>query len=251
MKKLIVPIIVTFSAITALWYNGPIGQEQTYHNFADQRCICSIHNAFDVLSNIPFALVGLLGLATAIVRLRGSSDPSRFAYITFFIGVILTCFGSFYYHLSPTDNTLVWDRLAMTIAFMPLLSIIVSEQIGRLLGKQLLIPLLLCGVGSIWYWQQTGDLRPYVLVQAIPLVLTIIFVIIYRARAGFRLNMSLLITGYIISKIMESFDKELFTLTNETISGHTLKHLVAAAAIFFMVRAVPHREDPQSVETSQ
>lgn len=41
----------------------PIPQPLSYHNFADTRRLLGIPRAFDVLSNLPFLIVGLLGMA--------------------------------------------------------------------------------------------------------------------------------------------------------------------------------------------
>ncbi len=46
--------------------------------------------------------------------------------------------GSGYYHLSPSNATLVWDRIPMSIAIMALLSIVIGEYMSIRLGAILL-----------------------------------------------------------------------------------------------------------------
>ena len=49
---------ISSAAAGAVFLLPPIPQDPSYHNFADQRRLAGIANALDVLSNIPFALVG-------------------------------------------------------------------------------------------------------------------------------------------------------------------------------------------------
>src|SRR5580704_2712437 len=101
-----------------------IPQPQSYHMFADQRSFLGIPNFGDVVSNVPFAIFGLWGLA---FLMRSSSEQlsehfldsrERWFYLIIFTGLLLTAFGSSYYHLAPSNARLVWDRLPMTIVFM-------------------------------------------------------------------------------------------------------------------------------------
>ena len=49
----------------ALGLHGPIAQWASYHAFADARAWLGLPNAQNVLSNLPFALLGLWGRADA------------------------------------------------------------------------------------------------------------------------------------------------------------------------------------------
>src|ERR1043166_4116744 len=74
----------------------PIPQSQIYHGFADQQTLLGIPNFWNVVSNLPFLLVGALGLMNANVRRELSAS-------VFFLGVLLTGFSSSYYHWQPND----------------------------------------------------------------------------------------------------------------------------------------------------
>ena len=91
----------------------PIPQDQEYHHFADTRFVLGIPNFWNVVSNFPFLVVGAVGLARCRV------DATTTAM---FIGIFLTGLGSSYYHWEPNDQTLFWDRLPMTVAFMAILA---------------------------------------------------------------------------------------------------------------------------------
>src|SRR3954465_9137722 len=152
----------------------PIAQPENYHNFADAQTFFGIPRAWDVLSNLGFLVVGVIGLCYLFSRV---SDPAfldqreRWPYAVLFAGVLLTCFGSGYYHLAPDDARLVWDRLPMTLGFMGLVSAIIAERVSVRMALALLGPLLALGVGSVVCWRLSGDLRLYGLVQFYPALL--------------------------------------------------------------------------------
>ena len=123
----------------------PIAQNLAYHSFADTRPLLGIPNFGDVASNLPFLLVGVLGLRLC---LRMKSDAVRQAWIALFGGITLVSIGSSYYHWDPTNDTLVWDRLPMTIAFMGLFVALLSENVDRRLARVLLVPALAFGLAA-------------------------------------------------------------------------------------------------------
>ena len=209
-------ILTAVLALGTILTQGPIPQDVSYHLFVDTREIWSVPNFWNVVTNIPFAIVGLLGL----YKLRtpgklGILDETGTAYTLLFFGAFLVSFGSSYYHLAPDNQTLVWDRLPMTIAFMALFSIIISEFISLRSGKALLLPLILAGILSVLYWhlseiQGAGDLRFYALVQFYPML------------------------ANIVAKLFEHFDAEVYDLLG-FISGHSLKHLTAAMGMYVLL----------------
>ena len=236
--KIILAIIVV--AIIAIFNIDPIAQDPAYHNFADQRRVFNIANFFNVLSNIPFVIIGVMGIKlVALRKTTGGLAELQTMYLTFFIGVLLTGFGSAYYHYQPGNQTLLWDRLPMTIAFMALFSAIVGEYISTQLAWKLFFPLLTLGIISVVYWHVTelnghGDLRPYVLVQFLPIVLIPLILWLFESKLDNDNYIWGIIGVYAISKLMELFDAQFYSLMG-SVSGHSLKHLTAAfgALIFY------------------
>lgn len=238
---------ICVSAILGMAFVPPIPQDILYHNFADQRGGWGLPNLGDVLSNLPFVIVGLAGLWF----LRGGVAAGGLAgllvhYRIFFVGVFFTGIGSAYYHWMPDNQTLVWDRLPMTIAFMAFFSALVGESLSLRAGQRLLWPLLALGLLSVGYWHFTeqagrGDLRPYALVQFLPILLTPYILLAFPS--SFRSNRALwyLIGFYLLAKILEATDYFWFGL-GEVISGHSLKHLSAALATYWMLHALKHRK---------
>jgi hypothetical protein len=202
----------------------PLGQDPDYHLFADRRVILGIPNFLNVSSNIAFLIVGVTGAAFIVGRVA----TLRIPWLTFFLGVAIVSAGSGYYHASPNDETLVWDRLPMTVAFMGLFAAILGEYVDERLGKILLVPAVLLGLFSVLYWRWFGDLRFYVWIQLIPLLTVTAVMILFRSRYSHGWVLLLAVVLYGFAKIAEAYDGEIFSLTRQLFSGHTLKHLLAA-----------------------
>lgn len=189
----------------------PLHQDQSYHSFADRRTLLGIPNFWDVISNLPFLVVGLMGLF--VFR--------DFATRILFLGIFCTAFGSAYYHLRPDDARLFWDRLPMTVAFMSLFALAIKQ-------RGLVVPLVIVGIASIVWWRLTGNLWPYGLVQFGSLAA--LLVIAFRSEPG----LWPVIGFYGLSKVTEYFDKQIYSVF--PLSGHTLKHLLAGVATWYIYR---------------
>ncbi len=235
----------TVLAIAATFSSPPVLQDPAYNHFADQRTFLGIPNLFDVISNVPLFLVGLLGLAFVLRRTAQTSQAAFatehevWSYIALFAGVTLAGFGSAYYHLAPGDNRLVWDRLPMTVIFMSFLAATISERISTRTGLLLLPILLSVGIASIIYWHMTelrgsGDLRVYLDVQyyttaAIPLI-AILFPSRYtRGRIVF-----LVFAVYVFAKVFELLDSAVYSM-GHIVSGHVIKHIIAALGAYLIL----------------
>lgn len=227
-------------ALTVILSLDPIPQDITYHLFVDTREIGSIPNFWNVVTNIPFAIVGLLGLyQTRQPNKLKIIDDTRIAYVLLFFGTLLVGFGSSYYHLEPNNQTLVWDRLPMTIAFMALFSIIISEFIAIRSGKALLLPLVVTGMLSVLYWHVSeirgeGDLRFYALVQFYPMLAIPVMLLCFRSKCSHVRAYWWLLLLYVIAKLFEQADGEVYDMLG-VISGHSLKHLFAALGMFVLL----------------
>ncbi len=226
----------------------PIPQPLSYHQFADQRSWLGIPNFGDVASNLGFALVGLCGL-TFLFQAQPSkatlTAAERWPYALMFAGMLLTAFGSAYYHLAPDNARLVWDRLPMTIVFMSLVSAVIVERISVRAGLWLLPVLLAIGAASVLEWRMSelhahGDLRFYAAVQVYAIVVLLLALLSppkYTRGSDF----TAVVGFYILAKILETADRQVFAL-GHIISGHTLKHLAAAAGGYWILRMLKKRK---------
>lgn len=208
-----------------------IPQDQAYHLFADQRTLLGIANFWNVVSNIPFVMVGAVGLA----RFRDDA-----ATIVLFLGFVLTGIGSAYYHWAPSNGTLFWDRLPMTISFAAIFSLIVQERVGRKVGSILLWPMLAIGIASLLVWLWTDDLRLYFWEQFFPVVALVALFSLYPAKYTHAHYWLIAAGWYALAKLFEFTDYPVYSL-GHLLSGHTLKHLTAAAASFVILRYIELR----------
>jgi len=224
----------------------PIEQDIGYHIFVDQRALLGIPNFWNVISNIPFLLVGIMGLYSIFISQRiVFITELKIAYTLFFLGVSLVAFGSGYYHLWPDNASLVWDRLLMTIAFMALFSILIGEFTSTKLAKFTLWPLVAFGAFSVLYWYSTessgeGDLRFYILVQFLPILVIPLILIFFKPKYTHTSGYWYLLSAYVLAKGLEHFDESINTILF-SLSGHSLKHVVAALGIFFLLKAYNKR----------
>jgi len=236
--KIGILLLITIAGIITAFFIQPIAQDTGYHHFADARSLLSIPNCNNVITNIPFLIIGCIGMFFSVKQIALSL---RINIFIFFLGIFFTGIGSAYYHYNPTNDTLVWDRLPMTISFMAFFSIIISEFISIKAGKRLLFPLLFLGLLSILYWKLTmvqghDDLRFYVLVQFLPMILIPGILLMFKTNDIPKKYFWVILLTYLIAKLFEAGDDLIFT-QGEFVSGHSIKHLVAAIGplIFLIV----------------
>lgn len=237
-----------FACLAALLV-PPVHQDLGYHHFADVRTLGGIPNALNVLSNAPFAIAGAMGLFAIERRTRPTAlndVRERWPFALLFAGVFLTAFGSGYYHLAPDSPRLFWDRLPMTLGFMSLFGIVLRERVSERIGSALVPVLVVLGVASVLYWRLNdgegrGDLRLYALVQFYPLLALPLMLLLFRPRYGGTRELVMCIVFYALAKALEVLDARIFEATNQIVSGHSLKHLSAAVATYFLVRMAERR----------
>lgn len=252
MKRSLIhlPLLVTVVLCALLLARGPIAQMPGYHQFADQSLLAGIPHFADVLSNLGFALVAAWGVPR-LWPMQGvpALDAGRHGYRLFLAGLLLTAFGSAFYHLAPDNARLVWDRLPIALACAGLLAGVRAECRAKPDSRAATLGLALFAVASVAWWAATeqrgaGDLRPYLLLQALPLVLIPLWQWIYRAPRRDKLAFGIAIALYVVAKFAELGDHALLAALG-VVSGHTLKHLLATAAVL-VARLVERQRAPQA-----
>jgi hypothetical protein len=220
----------------------PFAQPQSYHEFADTRGWLGIPNYGNVASNVMFLVVGLVGLlAMRTPAVQTMESGPRHAYGLMFFGLVCTAFGSAYYHWAPSDTRLVWDRLPMTVVFMPLLAATFAERLRWRSDLPLLV-LTLLGVGSVVYWKYSGNLMPYLIAQGGAVLLILLAIALLPTPWTERRMLWPALGCYAVAFVSEKLDLEIFRWTGGIISGHTIKHLVAAAAFYFILRMLQRQQ---------
>ncbi|QKO23106.1 hypothetical protein [Rhodoferax sp. BAB1] len=215
----------------------PLAQAPHFHDFADQRSWLGMPCALDVLSNLPFALFGLLGLRVLGRVPQLDATQQRLAAL-FFGGLLVTALGSAVYHWAPDDAGLVVDRLGMTVAFAGLLGLGVAVHLSARAGLALAAVVLLLGPVSVAVWAAQGNLLPWALLQGGGLVLLLVLAFMKPLPGALAVRWGAVIAIYVVAKLCEQADHAIYQATGEIISGHSLKHLVAAFAAWPVISAL-------------
>jgi hypothetical protein len=195
-------------------------------------------NTANVLSNLGFLIVGVLGLAMMRRAHLGDDD---IAAIVFFAGVTLTAFGSAWFHLRPLENgatnvdTLFVDRLPMTIAFAGLIALALRDRVFSRPYPSVLPLLVVIGLATVVWWYRTADLFPYAFFQAWTAAGMLLLLVAFRPRHSHShyLVVALLLFG--LAKACEAFNARIYALTAQTIAGHPLKHIAGALAVWMVL----------------
>ena len=245
------PTIITVGAIAIMAVHGRIAQPAHYHEFADRSAALGIHHVGDVFSNAGFALVAIWGWLT--LWPRRASEQLRAGwpgYRLFLIGLFLTAFGSGFYHFAPDNARLIWDRLPIALACAGLIVGVRGDTKPGLKTEIEAIVLALFAVASVAWWAYTDrigadDLRPYLLLQGLPLLLIPLWQAIHRAPRTDRIAFAAAMMLYVVAKVAEVFDHEIANALG-FVSGHTLKHLIATAATAVVVWGLTRRFSARS-----
>ena len=244
--------LLVLAGLTALPVIGvfllaaPYPQPADYFGFADSRPVAGVPNFWNVASNILFLVFGVAGmwlLGQGRLVILHSLSP---AYRVLFAGIALTALGSGWFHLQPSNASLFWDRLPMTLAFMSLFSIVLGEHVSETLGKRLLLPLLIAGAGSVLYWDITeaagrGDLRAYGLVQFLPILLIPAILLMYPSAFDRHRFLWGALALYALAKVFEALDAQILSIGG-MVSGHSLKHMAASFVPFVLIRGMRNRK---------
>lgn len=267
MYRWMIIVAVNLLAVVIMYtVVGPIEQPLEYHDFADKRTVLGIPYFGDVITNVPFTIVGLWGLIEYF-RLRGQGEGRvevagqagegglrnmNFGFLLVFVGLFLTGFGSGYYHLEPTNEALVYDRACMAVALAGLVGAVIEDRARVRVPVWVYLVLLVFGVGSVFYWiwtehQGGGDLRPYAMVQYGGLATVILILLLWPTRWTHAHWYWIAIGCYVGAKVTEMTDKAIWEVL-VVVSGHNIKHVLAAlggACLIVMLRRRQMRGDLQ------
>lgn len=240
------PTIITVGIVFLMLWHGVITQPANYHDFADHSRWASVPHAADVFSNFGFAIIGIWGWwQLSPQRAHPAIRAGWFGYRLLLVGLILTAAGSAYYHLAPDDYRLVWDRLPIALACAGLLAGVRAETVGRYDARLEAAVLALLAVLSVAWWHFTGlqgqgDLRPYLLLQLLPILLVPLWQALHGSDAGDRRWFGAALAIYILAKVAELNDHA-FLAAAGGVSGHTVKHLLATLAAALIVGRLVQR----------
>ena len=221
---------------------GPaVAQYADYHAFADQRTLWGLPFAMDVLSNIPFALMGAWGLvrlgSTTAPRARRIGfatlvpcDAQRPLALLFFCGLLITALCSSYYHLHPDNAGLTVDRMGMLVPFAGLMGLATADRISGRAGQWTAAAVLALGPIAVGVWALTGNLLPWSVLQGGGMVLIACLALRRQLVGAWGVPLLAVIVWYAVAKVLELCDHQVLAIAHGCVSGHTLKHIAAAMA---------------------
>lgn len=225
----------------------PLAQPQSYHDFADPRAFFGLPNFLNVVSNLALLLVAGSGLSL-LGRTGGAvfvERAERWPYALFFLAVAATSLGSAWYHLAPDHARLFWDRLPMSVGFTALLAAVIAERASLRAGLLLLAPLVLSGAATVLYWHLSAalgaeNLLPYFALQAYAMLAVLLLIGCCPPRYSHGGYLLLSVALYGAALATDRLDQALFAF-GQLVSGHTVKHLLAALAVYQVVRMLRTR----------
>jgi hypothetical protein len=236
-------VIAAFAGAALL--HGPVAQLPNYHDFADQQTVFGIPHFTDVVSNLGFILVALWGW----LQLRRAKRHPELAcgwagYQLFLIGLFLTGLGSAYYHLAPDNARLVWDRLPIALACGGLMAGVWGDT-RRQNSWKIAAWLAFAAIASVAWWHFTeqagaGDLRPYLLLQGLPIIVIPLWQWIHRTPRADCWALTLALLLYAMAKFAEINDHGIAAALG-ILTGHNLKHLLAGVAAALVVANLVRR----------
>lgn len=236
---------LALAAVVGAYLAPRIGQDPAYHLFADQRTLAGIPHFWNVVSNLPFLFVGAYGV-WGWRRARWEHHHDRWSWLVVALSGFLIGLGSGYYHYSPDNQTLFWDRLPMTLGFMGVFSAVIAERVNARAGWLLLGPFLVWGIVSVELWRRSelagaGDLRMYALVQFYPILAIPLMLWLFPPRYTASHRIWQMILWYLAAKLLELLDAPIHRALGMHMSGHALKHLAAAMALWMPLRMLAER----------
>ncbi|PJI95886.1 hypothetical protein CLU85_0616 [Acidovorax sp. 69] len=233
-------LLLAVAALLALALFGPVlPASEHQHAFADQRALWGVPCALDVWSNLPFAIAGLWGLVVLRrLDLGGLDATSRALASLFFVGLLCTAAGSALYHWQPNNGGLMWDRLGMVLPFAGLLGLSAASRVSDRAGAAAAAAVLLAGSLAVVWWSHSGNLLPWAVVQLGGMLVVLALACLPRRQEALALHLGAVIAWYALAKLFEAADHPVFEATAQWVSGHTLKHVLAAGAAWPVLSAL-------------
>ena len=217
---------------------GPLPQDPAYHLLADSHArIGGIPYTANVVTNLAILAAGIFGLS---LRPRMTISPDERSAVNVLIAAsMLTAFGSAYYHLAPTNATLIWDRLPIAIVLMSVLALVMADRVHSRYARDALLPFAALGVAGVILWGVSeamgqGDLLLYLIVRIGTGVGIVLLLILRPPRHTGTIWLAAAVACEIVMAALERLDHEVFHLTGGTVSGHNLKHVMAGVALVFV-----------------
>jgi hypothetical protein len=209
------------------------------HPFVDARVLWGIPNAMDVLSNLPFVLLGAYGIGL-LYKAHALPAATRISATVFFVGLMLTCASSSFYHWAPDAWGLAIDRAGMAFAFAGVLGLASAERVSLRAAPWVWGSVLVAALLAIGLNYAMGAIAPWAVVQFGGMAV-VLWAASQRALPGsLGIRWGVLIALYGLAKLLELGDAWVYHSTGDSVSGHSLKHITASLAALPVICALRH-----------
>jgi hypothetical protein len=209
------------------------------HPFVDARAFLGIPNACDVLSNLPFFVFGMWGFR-ALYCAPTVHRATRQAATVFFVGLLLTCCSSSFYHWAPDAWGLAVDRAGMAVAFAGVLGLACAERVSLRAAPWVWGSVLATGLLAIVLNLYAGAIAPWAVVQFGGMAVVLWMAAQRPLPGALGVRWSVLIAWYVLAKLLELGDATVYEATGHWVSGHSLKHIAASLAAWPVIEALRH-----------
>ena len=222
--------IVALAVIAIVWVTGSITRGPEFHHYADQRTWLGVPHVGDVLSNLAFLIVAVRAASWSGVR--GATGVC--------IGVGAIGIGSGAYHIAPSDTLLALDWAPIAVTLSLLSAAVIRDRGGERAGRIALVIAPAVAIGAVSWWLATGgthggNMAPYVAVQATGVVLPPLLALVAPGEVRVRWLLAGVV-GFLLARYAAANDRAVLEAIG--CSGHSLKHLLAAAAAGCALRAL-------------
>lgn len=228
----IIAVLVSVVAY-GIWDHLPVVDPSEYFSFADQERVMGLPHFWNVFSNVLFLYVGLFGFFLFIKNYHAYDLGLWESFLVLNISIFVTCWGSSYFHLNPSPQSLMWDRLPMSVGFAALFCFIFADRVTDRYVRVMLPLLSALAVATVLAIDAgPKDLRPYIVLQFGSLLACLYILFFFREG---RLSNKLLIVSFVmyaLAKVCEVFDHVIFEYF--FLSGHTMKHIFAGVAVLLV-----------------
>jgi len=194
-----------------------ISLRNNYHNFADQRNFFNIPNFFNIISNL-FIYIPIHYI------IQNRENTNKFNMIDILIiNILCIIITSIYYHINPNDNTIIFDKISIVSTIITVCIIILKIE-----NNIIRIILYIIGILSVIYWIKKDNLLFYII-----LIIGVPIYICYKLYkyTNLRIYIYSHIFSLILLRLVEYYDLPIYQFTNQIISGHSLKHIIASINI--------------------
>lgn len=212
---------------------GPLSLSDANHLFADGRMLFGIPNGLTALACLPMCAVCVCGMQNVL----HADWPSALCrpWLGFFTLAFMMAASAALYHLAPDNLGWAIGSTFAAGAFALLLLAFLAERVDARFGSPVAVStavVLALGAGAWWLAGEMligrGDLRPLLLLQALPALLIPAGALSLPGRHSSGGDWLFVFGLYGAARLLEQADAAVFAATG-LLGGHALMHLLLAA----------------------